>query len=351
MRCGIGDYTQRLASAMANLPGVHVEVMTSQSAGSRLDGFVSVRADVSNWHAQSALQAWRTLARLKPDVVHVQFPTQGYGSGRLASWLPLFAWLKGAVVVQTWHEPSHRRDLAWFLLRALVPGSIIVVRPGFREMLHPWLSALLFRRELRFVRNASSIPVSGLSREEQVQLRSSILGGRRRLIVHFGFLYPFKGLDLVFEVANPETDRVVVIGKFEDGSDYEGQIETRIEVGQWKGEVRFLGHLPSDEVSDILAVSDAVVLPFRAGGGEWNTSIHGAVANGARVITTSADRRGLDMETGVHYCPIDDVAAMRRALDDVPDWTDRKNAPMAGVDVWRQVASEHVSIYRGLLRR
>lgn len=350
MPCGVGDYTQRLAKALASSPDVHVEVMTSSECESRLDGAIVIRAEIPGWQLKSARYAFRVLERSMPDVVHVQYPTQGYGSGLLAYWLPLFAWLRGAVVVQTWHEPPCRRDLLWFLLRLIVPGKIIVVRPELREMLHPWLRSLLFNRELLFIPNASSIVASSLPEHARLVLRRSLLDGKRRLIVHFGFLYPFKGLDLLFDFADPIDDRVVVIGRFEEGTDYERQLLARVAAGPWRGEVRFLGHLASAAVSDILAVSDAVVLPFRRGGGEWNTSIHGAVLNGARVVTTSASRRGLDAETGVHYCPIDDVHALKQALDDVPVWTDQPKAPAAGVDAWGQIAAQHLSIYRALRR-
>ena len=218
-------------------------------------------------------------------------------------------------------------------------------------MLHPWLRVLLFKRELLFIPNASAIAASRLPEAERLVLRQRLLGGKRRLIVHFGFLYPFKGVELLFDIASPLSDRLIVIGRFEEGTEYQRQVLARAEVGQWYGEAKFLGHLAPADVSDILAVSDAVILPFRKGGGEWNTSIHSAVLNGARVVTTSVSRRGLDTETGVHYCPIDDVGALKQALDAAPSWTNRSKGSAVDTDTWGQIAAQHLSIYRALRRR
>ena len=118
------------------------------------------------------------------------------------------------------------------------------------------------------------------------------------------------------------------------------------------GKVNFAGFLPPEELADLIAISDAVILPFRLGGGEWNTSIHGAVANRAYVITTSKDRQGFDVQTGVHYAPIDDVGDMKSALALAPQRRPPLGAGRLGADVdaWRSIARTHFDIYQRLLK-
>ena len=84
---------------------------------------------------------------------------------------------------------------------------------------------------------------------------------------------------------------------------------------RWDGKVTFTGFLSHREAAALLAVADAVILPFRAGGGEWNTTIHAAVLQGTFVLTTSSTERGYDETHNVYYAEPDNLTEMRSALD------------------------------------
>ena len=110
----------------------------------------------------------------------------------------------------------------------------------------------------------------------------------------------------------------------------------------------FAGYLDKVDAGALLAAADAVVLPFREGGGEWNTSIHGAVDNGAPVITTSRRPRADDVESGIRYRPSEDVSAMREALR----LSHRKARPAATAsNDWPSIAARHLEIYAEALGR
>jgi glycosyltransferase involved in cell wall biosynthesis len=351
MKCGVGDYTYELANALAGAGEVHVGVLTSEAAAPATPGSVEVLPDMRGWGLGDALQAARILRLWKPDIVHVQYPTQGYRYGRLPTVLPMIARLRGISVVNTWHEPTSLRGAASFLLRALAAGRIIVVRPGFRQALHPVLRAMLFSREPIFIPNASSISRSPLDAEQQRRVREAYLAGQQRLIVFFGFVYPFKGVDLLLEIADPSTDRIVVAGELDRHGDYGRRLVDAAQAGPWAGKVRFTGFLEAEAAAHLLAAADAVILPFRRGGGEWNSSIHAAVANGAYVITTSERRRGFDAEQCVHYSPVDDVLDMKNALSLAAQ---RKAACAvrdrpADPNPWQSIAKAHVDLYKGLV--
>ena len=349
MKCGVGDYTYHLAEALAASREFHVGVLTSQAVARTSPARVEILRDMPSWGVRNAWLAMRLLRSWKPDVVHIQFPTQGYGYGRLPTLLPLIARLLDIKVVQTWHESTSLRGAVSFLLRAVVPGKVVVVRPNFREALHPILRAMLFRKEPVFIANASSIPRSRLDAEQRQVERRVRLGGRQRLIVFFGFVYPFKGVDLLFDIANPSTDRIIIAGELDRESDYGRRLLQAATSAPWAGKVDFAGFLPSDAIADLLAMSDAVVLPFRRGGGEWNTSIHGAIVNDAYVVTTSEHRHGFDAQSGVHYSPIDDVSDMKIALSLAEQRARKSFAADVDGNSWHAIAHSHANLYRGLV--
>jgi hypothetical protein len=84
------------------------------------------------------------------------------------------------------------------------------------------------------------------------------------------------------------------------------------------------------------------VLPFRQGGGEWNTSIHGAVANGAHVVTTSTSRHGYDAKSNIFYAGVEATGEMRDALALAP----RLHSGNTRVPDWAEIGGAHMDLYR-----
>jgi|GEM_PF-408490 len=342
MACGVGGYTRRLAEALALEEGVEVAVLTSIGAASSDVPHVTLFPLMEKWRLGEAKQISRVIRDWRPDIVHVQYPTQGYGNGLLPRFVPAFVRMKGARVVRTWHELPGLANAPDFLPQALVPGPFVVVRPNYREQM-PWLyRKILARKAGGFVESASPIPKSNLNEEERRRLRARYAAQDERLIAYFGFIYPFKGVELLFEVARPDTDRLVIAGEAGVDPQYSRLLHERAAQPDWAGKVTFTGHMPDDEIADLLAAADAVVLPFRGGGGVWNSSIHAAALQGTPVISTSKAHPGKDASRTIHFTAPDDVAAMRAALDSL---VGTRSEPQR--DEWQRVAHAHVALYRG----
>jgi glycosyltransferase involved in cell wall biosynthesis len=198
--------------------------------------------------------------------------------------------------------------------RLLVRSQLIIVRANLASMLPAPARHLLQGRTLHHVAGASSLPVASLEPSEREDLRRRYLDGQRRLVVFFGFIYPNKGVEHLFR-ARRSIDRPDRRRRANGGwiRAYRNRLETLAQ-GKWSGKATFTGFLTPEQAAMLLAVADAVVLPFREGGGDWNSSILGATANGAYVITTSKERRGYDEGRNIAFTAIDDVAEMRKAL-------------------------------------
>jgi glycosyltransferase involved in cell wall biosynthesis len=345
MKCGVGDYSNNLAKALAAMPEVHVGVLTSIHAReeSRRDA-IEVFPIMQKWGILEAFKAIKVIWKWSPNIVHIQYPTQGYSDGLLPWLLPLISFLMKKKVIQTWHEGYAGRELPKLIFKLIVPGVVIVVRSQYSASLHPILRRILSWKNMVFIHSASSIPRITLKESERCNIRNNSLKSQKRLIIFFGFVYPNKGVELLFEIANPVSDQIVIIGGFDEDSEYHQRIKRLASEDAWMGKVTLTGFLSARKVAVLLSVSDAVILPFRTGGGEWNTSIHGAVLQGAFVVTTSCLRRGYDEKSNVYYAKVDDVQEMRSALDKYAGQR-RDCSSEIDIDDWGQIANEHFSLY------
>lgn len=348
MRCGVGDYSYNLVKALATDPTVHVAVLTSVS-GEAMDqpSGVQIFPVIKKWGLAEVSKAIRIVRQWSPSVVHIQYPTQGYGNGLLPWVLPIIFFLMRKKVVQTWHEGYSRRNAPKLFLKSIIPGGLVFVRPQHKENLHPMLLWALWGKKAVFIPNASAIPKIDLDETERQILKAQYLKKQERLIVFFGFVYPHKGVELLFEIANPDSDQIVIAGEIGQAGDYSHEIMRLASAESWLGKVTITGFLSANDAAALLAVADAVILPFRTGGGEWNTSIHGAVLNGAFVITTSLTQKGYDKKRNVYFAKVDSLQEMRSALR-AHAGTRRGYDADIDRDEWRQIAKKHRSLYECL---
>ena len=348
-RCGVGDYSHRLATALARHPDTLVSVLTTGNEAeiARAEN-VSVSRSIPDWSVHNARRLFHAIRRIRPDIVHVQYPTQGYRNGRLAWLIPLIARCCGARVVQTWHEGFNRRDLIGFLALALTPGRVVVVRKSYQQQFLPPYAFLVRLKRPVYINSAATLPKADLSQRELEAVRERYEVGARRLVVFFGFIHPLKQIEQLFELANPATDYIMVVGNADDDTSYLDRIKALTQSDSWRGCSRVTGFVDPSEAAAILAAADALVLPLKVGGGEWNTSILAGVLQGTFVLTTSRLTDGYDVETNVYYARIDDLDEMKQALG---RYMSNKRVSAGRLDTfgWYSIADRHLDLYRSVL--
>lgn len=352
MRCGVGDYTARLAEALGKLDDTSIAVLTSHEKDFIIpsNDTYEVFPVVREWKFSEFPQIARVVRGWRPDIIHMQFPTQGYRSGWLPLLLPSFLLLFNVKIVQTWHEYLTKENTNVGLIpNMLIPGGLIAVRPNYIDHLPPSYRRLIRHKRFRFIPNASALPRVVLSAEESLAVHQHFAPEAKSLLVYFGFIYSHKGVDLLLELADPQKDRIVLIGDSDSADLYHKALSESIQQDPWAGKVTMTGFLPVIEAARILAAADAVVLPFREGGGMWNSSLHGAAIQGTFVLTTSHERRGYDVDENVYYARPDDIEDMREALN---MYAGRKNTDenIKRFTTWDSIAAEHIRFYHALLR-
>jgi glycosyltransferase involved in cell wall biosynthesis len=354
MKCGVGDYTACLARALAKIQNTRVAVLTSYctDAGVSNDIF-EVFPVVRGWGISDISGIVKTIKMWRPDVIHIQYPTQGYGR-RLLPWLlpGICHYLLNIPVVQTWHESFQSISLKHRLiglLIAVVPGGLIVVRPDYKAKLPQFFRWLIRHKRYEQIESASTIPVRRLTRHERDEVRAQYGNPGKLLIAFFGFIFPTKGIEQIFDIADPQTHHLVLIGHLDSSDAYHSQLLDYIKNGAWSTAVTVTGFLPASGVGRVLSAADAIVLPFVSGGGAWNTSILAAQAQGTFTLTTAYERHGYSDSINTYYACPGDITDMRTALG---MYIGRKNndAGVSAVNDWETVAKKHLGFYESALR-
>jgi glycosyltransferase involved in cell wall biosynthesis len=344
MQCGIGDYTARLAQSLGKRKDVMVAVLTDTAAGTAFED-VDLFPIVRTWGLRETSTVLGLMRKWRPDIVHVQYPSHFY---RKIQWiLPTLSRLANGPVVQTWHEYYSTRN--WpSVLNAALPGGLVAVRPLYMEKMPGWYRWLNRHKEFRYIPNASSIPAVSLTEAERNVIHTRLGASENGLIVYFGFAYPAKEIEALFEIADPQRHRLVLICDLSATDAYQASILALVNRGDWAGKAVVTGFLSPVEAAKLLAAADAVVLPFRNGGGEWNSSIHSAAVQGTFVLTNSREKQGYDEDANIYYALPSDVPNMQRALRQYAGRRRRGPSSVQGTN-WDTIASAHVELYQSLL--
>lgn len=350
MFCGVGDYSARLATALRNV-GVDLHVLTTRETIAATDAPAWVHRDMSSWTVSGFSRFRAVLNAIRPDMVHIQYPTQGYRYAMAPALLLLMARiLQKFTVVSTWHEypPENlTKGKICQMALALISRAIVVVRPDYSRHVRGALAAALGDTPICFIPNASVIPRVMLTEEERTAVRGQLCGKDRQLITFFGFAYPHKGVEQIFDIADPARHHLALIGNLTQSDPYHVRLRKLADSDRWRGHVTITGFVDQQLAARYLAASDAVMLPFLEGGGHWNSSLHAAMTQGTFVIATSAERAGYDPGENVYYAAPGAVSDMAVALREYAGT--RTPGSDQWVDPWTAIAQSHLDLYRKCL--
>ncbi len=348
MKCGVGDYTGNLAKALARREDTSVAVLTDVAATPIPPDFDFQVFPISQgWKMADFFRIADAARGWRPDLVHIQYPTQGYGTSYLPWLLPTLFRILRVPIVQTWHE-YHMEKVRRNLLNAVLGGGLIAVRPDFKGMMPRWYRWLVHRKRFAFIPSASAIPLVRLTDGERLATQSRFALPSTNLVAYFGFVHPAKQVEMLFEIADPLKDHLILICDLNSDDEYQKTILSRLNQEPWTGKVTVTGFLPAEDVGRILALADAVVLPFRDGGGIWNTSIHAAVTQGTFALTTARERHGYDSSRNIFYARPGDVADMRHALR-THIGNRRPGVDEDPASEWAAIAEAHTAFYASVL--
>ena len=358
MKCGVGDSMVILAKEIASFEK-KVGILTSKEAN-LIEG-IDVMNVMPSWSLKHFILALNTIKKWNPDVIHFQFPSLGYKTGFLPYFLTFFLSIMGRKVIQTWHEPPIKSPFARnnlerfkrfifsfrYIPNAVSSGYIIEVEKNALQNLRSFYKPLIKKKNVTHIPVTSNIPSSSASSDSIKELRNRY-SKDKKIISYFGFIFPHKGIDQIFEIADPLRDHIILMTTFSDNNSYHRELKDKIySYKEWNNNFSITGFINADEVADTLMASDVVLLPFRTETTLRNGSVFAAMLQGTTIITTSRKRKGYDSDLNIYFKEPDDIKGMKSVLDDV--LSKRVFKKKSTLLTWRDIAKKHIELYDNYL--
>jgi glycosyltransferase involved in cell wall biosynthesis len=348
MKCGVGDYTFLLAEQIANEKNSNVTVLTTKGCTNKISG-VNVLPIIDKWNFHSFRMVIKKIKQIRPDVVHIQYPTVGYERYLMPSFLPVLLKINGIKnIIQTWHEPLSKKGWIRYFPNTLISSKLIFVEKDFMNKLPTFYHHLLRRREKSYIPITSNIPETTLNQGEKELLRKNLLGSdyNKNIIVYFGFISPKKGIEYLLQSADPEKDFLMFLCEFKDSNDYHQELKQKIAEYGWTDNIFISGYLKDDQqVADYLSIADTGVFPFTEGATERNGSILAARMQGVFVITTSEKATGYTSKRDMYFVEPKNIHELKEAIS-----LNRDRKPIKRFDVglisWDEIGKKHFEVYR-----
>lgn len=311
-RCGIGDYSYFLGSALARA-GHQVDIVTSvgpldEALYPASEGLRMHRV-VRGWGTHDLPQILRHVRRLHADVLYLQYTPQAFdrrGMTFAINAVPLLTRAFTATrVVTNFHELfislhgslKRRLGASWqraaVLAMAFGSHAIGVTDTEWKRRLR----ALGVRKSISVIPVGSNIPDIQVSQEERARLRSELLHGREGLlVVGFGAWYDRNIPAILYGLSRllkKRHARLLWIGGEDTLPRHRAPVEAAMHrYGIREEDVHWAGAVSHPTASRFISAGDMMVLPFMDGVSTRRTTAISALQHGVPLLTT----RGADPE-------------------------------------------------------
>lgn len=378
MMGGVGDYTRRLNSALTQ-QGHEVAVVTGQQGQAYRDAARIYPVRIQRWDNSCIPAIRQVIAKLQPDIVHIQYQTGAYGMKVAINTLPhkLHNERKnGLKVVTTAHDllppylfPKAGALREWYTKRIIrdSDAAIMTNAGDFHRVMSD--KAGVWNPHTQFIPIGANVTPSPPPFYERTLWRERFeVAPDGMLLAYFGLLTHSKGLETIIDAMQvlPTTTRLVLIGGAGDSDAdvaYAQQIKQKIGRAGLDQRIIITGYTEPADVSAYLMAADAVVLPFNDGYSYRRGSLITAMAHQVPVITTRAPS-GLvqdplpDLVDGQHALLIEPqhvgqlVDAVQR-LQREPElafMVGRQGRALTDVFSWDRIVAQHDELYTSLMQ-
>ncbi|MDD2646451.1 MAG: glycosyltransferase family 4 protein [Patescibacteria group bacterium] len=301
-RGGLADYTKCLYDELIkNLNPENVYLVTSTEDDMRVElKEKNIFKIIPRWNFGGIIKLFNFIRKIKPDIVHIQYPTQNYKRDLAVDFFPFILKLTRPKVgtISTLHEFSNRSLLGKLRLSIsiLFSSRIIVVSKLYKKdiLKFLWPFRLLLESKIIYIPDGANI----LPPEKDVidlriiqEIKERIKTNNNDFIIcFFGSIRLGKGIEFLLNaldllIKNGHSNfKLLFIGQF--GGDIYKRIREIIELNHLEKHVHFTGYCSPTEVSYYLLSSDACVLPFEDGVSTKRGSLMAAIFHKLPIIST-----------------------------------------------------------------
>lgn len=279
--CGVGDYTHRLANGLTKL-GIAVAVITTDDACITASEITnpSIFKLIKNWRLYHIFKIINCIKRIRPDCIHIQYPTRGYKWSLLPNMLPLFCRLFFPKIlrVTTIHEFSIAHPLRKMGMIFLLLFSDKIIFPDQREAesVLKWIPLIKTNYTVIPIGTNIEPSFSGKMAEKTLNIP---------YIIYFGFATKSKGIDTLL-YAFKHLRSFAISCKLVMITQLSYPLQEMIKKLNLEQEIVVTGHCSPEQISHYFQNALACVLPFNDGISLRRSSFLTALCHNVPVITT-----------------------------------------------------------------
>jgi len=339
MKCGVGDYTHRLAEELAKRQN-EVHIITSKKAHCKSEN-LNIHNIMEKWDFSEAKNIIELLKKIKPDVVNIEYPSNEYRNNYMIGTLPLRIKRKiKCIVTETIHEfecNSLKSRIRVYLNFVKLDKIIVVENEFIDEIKKNYKKA-----KIQYIPISSNIPRSEMTDEKKKNLIEKYKLDGKKVVSYFGFASPKKGIEYLLNSISKldENTRLLFIGNLNKDNEYEQSLLQLIEELGIQDRVIITGFFDSEkDVADLLQISDVCVLPFIDGVKKRNGSFLAAYNQKISVITTSDNEKD---KNGIYYVRPKNKEEL---LEKIKFVLEQNEAFEREELTWENVAKEYIKEY------
>lgn len=343
MKCGIGDYTNILAYELSKR-GAEISIITSKKGNSENLDF-KIYNICEKWDMKDKRNIINLLKDIKPDYVHIQYPSDEYRKNVMINFLPkTIKRYIGCKVVITIHEFDSCSLLGKIRnsISAFFADKTIVVETNYINSIKKYIIKKNF--DIEEINISSNIPKVILNDVEKKQILKKYNINGEYCISYFGFANPNKGIEnLLYAISNLSDTKLLFIGELIESNEYHISLLKMIDDLNIKDRIIITGFMkdPKD-VAKHLATSNLCVLPFKYGVSQRNGSFLAAYNQNISVLTTTKDKDTQD-KNGIYYCENANREALLQKIiyikNNSNDIIDRQELN------WKLTVNKHIKLY------
>ena len=370
---GVASYTKNLATALYDAGNeIHVICNTTTDPEVYSENGIHVhRVFSKKW--TFIFDAWKTIHRIRPDVVHVQQELHLYGNIVTAYLLPFLLWsirkpktivtIHGVValsdVTETFVREQNSSLPTWIVKTAFYVLNHLLCRTTNRVIVHEER----FKRLLETEYNIHTKNIFVIPHGVNIQPTIPTPDARKTLNILFdakcllfmGYYSSYKGIEFLVEAfsvyasSHPDAFLLIAAGKhpkLQDDPAYQEKytfLQKRAKEIIPNHQYRWVGFIPDDQIPLYYSACDALVLPYTyclASSGPM------AIALGyGKPIISSTALRELQISIAYFESTIDGFSTTLDILDLNAEQTKTSVSVFANTRAWKHIADITLRLY------
>jgi glycosyltransferase involved in cell wall biosynthesis len=349
--CGIKIHTSKLARTLLHQqPSLQLKILTSTAA--ERDDLSLPR--VASWTSPALRPVNETMREIKPDLIHIEYPSVMYRRHVFINLLPWWLRLRfpRVPIVLTVHE---YHDASWLgklrILLTLLPVQRTVI--SNQEDADSLAKVVPFKR-------VDTIPISPsfepyrFTAKELTEFRRAHHLADSRAVVYFGTVEPKKGVKQLLDsvAAWPKGTKLVIGARFKPYEPYHRDLAQQIK--SMPGLVEWIDYPSDRDVSALLQLADVAALPYNQPASLRRSTMLATLDHGCPTIVTGPVRPPLAHEVNcfvIQPNTADQIAqAVTRLLSEpnLAKLLTVNGRKLAHNFSWSQVAKQYYAIYEEL---